>query len=297
MNQLALPPDISAVVRIALAEDIGTGDVSAALIDRSTTAHAILVAKEPAILCGAAWFDEVFRQLDVSIAVAWQHPDGMELSANSVVCELRGPAATILSGERTALNFLQTLSATATSAHQFASAVAHTQTRILDTRKTLPCLRSAQKYAVRCGGAHNHRSGLFDAVLLKENHISALGSISLAAQCARENSDGMLVEVEVETIKQFEEALSSSVDRLLLDNFSLAQLRQAVALRDAQTGRTIELEVSGNVALDNVRTIAEIGVDWISVGAITKNVRAIDYSLRFADQATASSKGLGISTP
>jgi nicotinate-nucleotide pyrophosphorylase (carboxylating) len=274
------PAEISAKVAGALAEDIGSGDVTALLIERDTAATAEVRAKEPATLCGRAWFDEVFHQVDAAITINWRYTDGDELPEGAVVCELKGPARGILSGERTALNFLQTLSGTATVAHRYASAVRGTSARVLDTRKTLPGLRQAQKYAVRCGGAHNHRHGLYDAVLIKENHIAAAGGISAAVQRALDLTSDVMIEVEVESLEELREALTTAAHRLMLDDFTLAELRQAVAIRDAHSTRK-ELEASGSVDLETLRAIAETGVDYISVGAITKHVRAIDYSMRF----------------
>ncbi len=273
-----LPADLADTVRRALAEDVGGGDLTAGLIARSARVRAQLITREPAILCGTAWFDEVFRQLDTSVRVDWSARDGDRLQANQILCALEGPARALLTGERTAMNFLQTLSGTATTARHYVDAVAGTRAVILDTRKTVPGLRTAQKYAVRCAGAHNHRMGLYDAILIKENHISAAGSVSAAVQAARAQAPkGTTVEVEVETLDQLREALAAGADRLLLDNFSLKRLREAVA---ENQGRA-RLEASGGITLDNVRAVAETGVDCISIGAITKHVRAIDLSLRF----------------
>ena len=251
------------------------------MIEAERPAKARVTARDSAVLCGAAWFDEVFRQVDPAIRVTWRHADGALVAPDAVVCELAGPAQAMLSGERTALNFLQTLSGTATAAQRFAAAVRGTRARILDTRKTLPGLRSAQKYAVRCGGAHNHRQGLFDAILIKENHIAAVGSIAEAVRRARADSPSLLLEVEVESLAALEEALKAGADRLLLDNFTLPQLRAAVARRDAHAGKRPELEASGGIDLGNVHAVAETGVDWISIGAMTKHVHATDYSMRF----------------
>ena len=279
------PPadDIAATVRRALAEDVGTGDVTAGLVDAGVTASGRVRCKEPAVLCGTAWFDEVYRQVDASVTVTWHYADGDEVPAGTAVCAVSGPARGILTGERTALNFLQTLSGTATAAHQYAAAVAGTATRVLDTRKTLPGLRRAQKYAVRCGGAHNHRQGLYDAVLIKENHIAAAGGIAAAVERAVAAAPGLMVEIEVETLDELREALATDVHRIMLDDFTLQQLREAVAIRDA--GGTAgasrkELEASGSVDLDTLRALAETGVDYVSIGAMTKNVQAIDFSLR-----------------
>jgi nicotinate-nucleotide pyrophosphorylase (carboxylating) len=245
-------------------------------------ATAVVTLKQNALICGIPWFEEAFRQLAASMQFEWTCKDGDRGHEGDPVCTLRGPARAILTGERTALNFLQTLSATATAAGQFVQAVAGTRARILDTRKTIPGLRAAQKYAVRCGGASNHRIGLFDAVLIKENHIAAMGSIDAAIDEAMKSTPSMLVEVEVETLEQVERALASHADRLLLDNFSLDMLRQAVLLRDQQAPDK-ELEASGGVSLASVRAIAETGVDYISIGAMTKTVDAVDFSLRIVD--------------
>jgi nicotinate-nucleotide pyrophosphorylase (carboxylating) len=276
-----LPNDIADVVTRALAEDLGNGDVTAALIDEKQRAEARVLVRESAILCGTAWFDEVYLQIDPRVAVRWLHSDGARVDRDTVVCTLAGPARALLTGERTALNFLQTLSGTASAARDFADAVRGTNARILDTRKTLPGLRTAQKYAVRCGGAFNHRQGLYDAILIKENHIAAVGSIESAVSRARAQAPSLLLEIEVENLEQLRAALATAADRILLDNFPLAQLREAVAIRNGHKGKRKELEVSGNIDLDNVRAVAETGVDWISTGAITKNVRATDYSMRF----------------
>jgi nicotinate-nucleotide pyrophosphorylase (carboxylating) len=238
-----------------------------------------VLSRDNAVICGEAWFDETFRQLDASIVIRWTCRDGARVAAGTTVCRLEGSARAILTAERTALNFLQTLSATATAAARFVEAVAGTGAVILDTRKTIPGFRAAQKYAVRCAGASNHRFGLYDAILIKENHIAALGSIEAAVAKARAAAGEKLVEVEVETMQQLESALRSSADRLLLDNFSPDGLRAAVALR-RKLGARQALEASGGITLGNVREIAETGVDYISVGSITKNVAAVDFSLR-----------------
>lgn len=233
------------------------------------------------MLCGTAWFDEVFRQMDAAVVVDWRHADGQRLDAGMVVCTLTGPARAILSGERTALNFLQTLSGTATAAAAFVDATDGTSARILDTRKTLPGLRSAQKYAVACGGACNHRMGLFDAILIKENHVAAAGGIGEAVRRARRQSGGVLVEVEVESLDELREALGTNADRVMLDNFSIEDLHAAVAMRDGHSGARKELEASGGITLERIAEIAATGVDWISVGAMTKDLTATDFSMRF----------------
>jgi nicotinate-nucleotide pyrophosphorylase (carboxylating) len=267
----------------ALREDVGSGDLTASLIPADRLARATVVCREDAVLCGRAWFDAVFRQLDPKVEVRWSADEGARVAANQTLCELAGPARAILTGERTALNFLQTLSATATVTRRYADAIAGTRTRILDTRKTLPGLRLAQKYAVRCGGGTNHRIGLFDGVLVKENHIAAAGSIAAAVSRAREVAGPVLVEVEVETLDELRQALATDVDRIMLDNFDLAQMREAVALVRS-SGSRVELEASGNVTLETIRPIAETGVDYISIGGLTKHVRAIDLSMRFRMQ-------------
>jgi nicotinate-nucleotide pyrophosphorylase (carboxylating) len=272
-----LPPDLSETVARALAEDVGTGDVTAGLLSAHASSRAQVVSREQAVLCGTAWFDEVFRQLSPAVRVDWQAADGEVIAAGQVLCRLAGPTRALLTGERTALNFLQTLSGTATSARRFADAVAHTRTRILDTRKTLPGLRAAQKYATRCGGCTNHRQGLYDLVLIKENHILAAGSIGAAVATARQLHPGLTVEVEVEDLRELEEALAAGAEIVLLDNFGLEGLRSAVA----RTAGRAKLEASGNVDLTTVAAVAETGVDYVSVGAITKHVRAVDLSLRF----------------
>ena len=272
------PGAIAAQVRLALAEDLGSGDLTAGLVPQPSEAHAEVIVREDAVLCGVDWFDEVFRQLDGDIRVSWSADDGARLTAGQRVCELRGPARPILSGERTALNFLQTLSGTASCAARYVAAIAGTSATILDTRKTLPGLRLAQKYAVRCGGASNHRVGLYDAILIKENHIRAAGSIGAALQAAFALRSAVLIEVEVETLEQLDQALGAGAQRVLLDNFDPAGLREAVKC----TAGRAKLEASGGVNLDTVRDIALTGVDFISVGQLTKDVRATDFSMRFA---------------
>ena len=276
-----LPPDIGDVVAQALKEDRGSGDLTAELIDAHTMANAQVIAGATATLSGCAWFDEVYRQLDDRVAVTWIFSDGMELTPARPICDITGPARPILTGERTALNFLQTLSGTATATRQYVLAIAATQARLLDTRKTIPGLRRAQKYAVLCGGGENHRMGLHDGVLIKENHITAAGGIRAAAGSARLREPTALIEIEVEALDQVQEALTADVDRILLDTFSLEAMRAAVATRDAHDGPRKGLEASGGIGLENVRAIAETGVDFISVGATTKNVTAVDFSMRF----------------
>jgi nicotinate-nucleotide pyrophosphorylase (carboxylating) len=274
----ALPDDVANAVRLALDEDVGDGDVTAALVAPDATISASVLCREPAVLCGVAWFDEVFRQLHPDIIVQWRFGDGDTVPANDIVCTVTGPAAPVLTGERTALNFLQLLSGTATAARSYASAVAGSNTRILDTRKTLPGLRRAQKYAVRCGGCDNHRIGLFDAVFIKDNHIANAGSIAKVVAAARRDNPGLTIEVEVTNLPELDEALSAGADVVMLDNFDRAAIGDAVA----RAGGRAKLEVSGNIELKNLADLASTGVDYISVGALTKNVRAIDFSMRFA---------------
>ncbi|MGI9289678.1 MAG: carboxylating nicotinate-nucleotide diphosphorylase [Gammaproteobacteria bacterium] len=267
-------------VRTALIEDIGSGDLTASLVPATQRATATLISRERAVICGTPWFDAVFAELDTDVSIDWKVSEGDGISPNTVVCELAGPARTLLSGERTAMNFLQTLSGTATIAQQYAEAVSGTQCVILDTRKTLPGLRQAQKYAVRTGGAENHRTGLYDGILIKENHIVACGGIQNAVSAALESSNGVLVEVEVENLDEARSAIAAGAQRLLLDNFSLEDMRAAVGLRDELNGK-VGLEASGNINLKNVHDVALTGVDFISVGLLTKDVRAIDLSMRF----------------
>jgi len=269
-----LPDDIAVRVRAALEEDVGSGDLTVQLLPEDEISTATVTAKEDAVLCGSAWFDEVFRQLDPETRIDWQCQDGDTVTADQVVCRLSGRTRRLLTGERTALNFLQTLSGTATITRDFVKLVQHTNARILDTRKTLPGLRSAQKYAVRCGGGGNHRMGLFDAILVKENHILAAGGIREAVTKAKKQK--VPVEVEVESLEELNDALDAGTDSVLLDNFSLDELRCAVEIN---RGR-VKLEASGNVSPETLPAIAETGVDFISIGALTKNVRAIDYSMK-----------------
>jgi nicotinate-nucleotide pyrophosphorylase (carboxylating) len=273
--------DIAARVATALEEDIGSGDITASIIPEYVTAKAELISRESAVVCGCAWFNAVFRQLEPSISIQWYAEDGDPVSPNHTLCKLTGPARAILSGERTALNFLQSLSSTATQTRRYVNAIRGTQARILDTRKTIPCLRSAQKYAVACGGGKNHRMGLYDMILIKENHIVSAGSITAAVQTARRQQPNVKIEVETETFDEIQQALNAGADMIMLDNFDLPKLREAVAL---VAHRTI-LEASGGISLDNVRAIAETGVDYISIGALTKNTQAVDLSMRFVLEA------------
>jgi nicotinate-nucleotide pyrophosphorylase (carboxylating) len=261
----------------ALDEDVGSGDISAELIDAEVWLETELLVREDAVLCGCQWFDEVFRQCDKKITTRWHASDGERITANSVVCEVSGPARGLLTAERSALNFLQTLSGTATLTRTYSDQIRHTRCKILDTRKTIPQLRVAQKYAVLCGGGSNHRIGLFDAFLIKENHLAASGGIANTVARAREMHPDKFLEVEVENLEQLQQAIDAGVERALLDNFSLADMNRAVELNH----RRIELEASGNIQADKLLHIAASGVDFISIGALTKNLRAIDFSLRY----------------
>jgi len=269
--------EIKKQVQQALNEDIATGDVTAELIAANKEAQAQLICREEAILCGRDWFNHAFYLLDNTIEIHWFFKEGQRLKENDVVCEVKGNARHILSSERTALNFLQTLSATASTTNRYVKAVAGSNCKILDTRKTIPNLRLAQKYAVSCGGGVNHRVGLYDMVLIKENHIQATGSITAAVTTARKNQPALKIEVEVENLDELQQALDNNVDRILLDNMDLKTLEKAVAITNKQT----DLEASGNISLGTIRAVAETGVDYISTGAITKNIAAVDFSLRF----------------
>lgn len=263
-------------VRRALEEDIGSGDVTADLLPDAAHARGRVITREAAVLCGRAWFDECFRQIDSATRVAWLVADGDRLAAGAALCHIEGLAQSLVSAERTALNFLQTLSGTATVTAAYVDAARGTRTTILDTRKTLPGLRLAQKYAVRVGGGSNHRMGLYDAVLIKENHVAAAGSITAAIARARALHPGLLVETEVEDFTELREAVAAGADRIMLDEFELHELARAVAEVEGR----VPLEVSGSVALDRIRAIADTGVDFVSIGALTKHVHAIDLSMR-----------------
>jgi nicotinate-nucleotide pyrophosphorylase (carboxylating) len=278
-NPAIVGPDPAVVqrnVRAALAEDVGSGDITAALIAPESCATGRVITREDGVLCGQAWVDAVFAELDSAVNITWQHQDGHTVSAGDVLFTLEGPARSLLTGERSALNFLQLLSGTATLCRRYAERVSGTAVRLLDTRKTIPGLRDAQKYAVRCGGCHNHRIGLYDAFLIKENHIAACGSIAAAVAAARKSAPGKLVEVEVESLDELEQALAAACDRVMLDNFSLEQIGSAVAVAKGR----VELEVSGNVNENTLLPIAQTGVDYISIGALTKDCRALDLSMR-----------------
>lgn len=273
------PPDarlIDADVERAFAEDLGGGDATADLLTVDAIATAALTCREDAVIAGIPWFDACFRKLDPNVAIDWSIRDGDRVAAGGVICRLRGRARALVSAERSALNFLQLLSATATATAAYVAAVAGTGVRVLDTRKTVPGLRLAQKYAVRCGGGHNHRIGLFDAILVKENHIAAAGGIEPAVAAARRLHPGLLLEIEVETLDELRRAIDAGVDRVMLDNFTPAMMAEAVA---CAAGR-VPLEISGNVDLTTIGAYARTGVDFISVGALTKHVRAVDLSLR-----------------
>ncbi|HEX3836103.1 MAG TPA: carboxylating nicotinate-nucleotide diphosphorylase [Steroidobacteraceae bacterium] len=285
-----LPADLDEQVADALREDVAGGDVTASLVPARQRVRGRLITREPMTLCGSAWVEAAFRHLDPHIVLKWQVEEGGQAATDETLLLLEGLARPILTGERTALNFLQLLSGTASEARRYVDAVAGTGCTILDTRKTLPGLRTAQKYAVRCGGAHNHRMGLFDMVLIKENHIAAAGSITRAIETARRVAPRLQVEAEVENLQQLEEALRARPDIVMLDNFTLADLRTAVE-RNREVGSAVKLEASGNASLETVRAIAETGVDFISVGAITKHVRAIDLSMRLEFTPSAAAEG------
>jgi nicotinate-nucleotide pyrophosphorylase (carboxylating) len=273
--------EIQANVAAALAEDIGSGDLTAQLMPAGHPARGTVVSREEAVLCGTAWFDACFRQLDPKARIRWHARDGARIHAGQTLCDVEAETRALLTAERAALNFLQLLSGTATLARRYVDAVAGTGAKIVDTRKTLPGLRLAQKYAVRCGGGTNHRLGLYDGILIKENHIMAAGGIRPVLEKARSLAPkGVFIQIEVETLGQLAEALESGAKMILLDNMDLAQMRQAVEI----TGGRAELEASGGVSLDRVRAIAETGVDRISIGGLTKDVRAVDLSLRHVEK-------------
>ncbi len=274
---MKLPENITAQVKRALTEDIGTGDVTADLIPQENTSTAKVVCRDDAILVGVAWFNEVFHQIDETVDINWNFKDGDHVKANEILCTLSGNSRSILSGERAALNFTQTLSATATQTNRYVKLIAHTKTKVLDTRKTIPNMRDAQKYAVLCGGGKNHRIGLYDMILIKENHIMAAGSITAAVAQAKQLHPKIRVEVETENLEEFREASKAGADVIMLDDFDLKTMRIAV---DENAGK-IDLEASGGVNLDTILAIAETGVDFISVGQITKDINAVDLSMRF----------------
>ena len=273
-----LSSEITANVQTALREDLGSGDLTAQLIDVEHHASARIITREAATICGTAWVDEVFRQLDPRVTVNWRVHDGQRVTADQTLFTLQGPARALLSGERSALNFLQTLSAVASRSQQYADLVAGTQVQLLDTRKTLPGLRLAQKYAVTCGGCHNHRIGLYDAFLIKENHIAACGGIAQAIHRAQQIAPGKPVEVEVENLAELQQALDAGADIIMLDELSLADMRTAVTL---SAGRA-KLEASGGINASTLRSVAETGVDYISLGTLTKDIKAVDLSMRLS---------------
>ncbi|MBN3810719.1 carboxylating nicotinate-nucleotide diphosphorylase [Paraburkholderia sp. Ac-20347] len=260
----------------ALNEDVGTGDQTGRLVPADEVRDARIIVREDAVLCGVLWFDAVVKQVDARIDVRWHYREGERMTADSVVCSLRGPARALLTAERNAMNFLQLLSGVASATRRYVDAIAHTQTRILDTRKTLPGLRLAQKYAVRVGGGANQRLALYDGILIKENHIAAAGGVGAAMDAALALNAGVPIQIEVETLDQLDTALAHGATSVLLDNFSFEMMRESVK---RTAGRAL-LEVSGGVNFDSVRTIAETGVDRVSIGALTKDVRATDYSMR-----------------
>jgi nicotinate-nucleotide pyrophosphorylase (carboxylating) len=265
----------------ALAEDIGAGDLTAALVSESAVAAATIVSRESMVQAGSPWVDAVYRRLDSRIEIEWLHRDGDAVPAGTNITRLRGPARALLSGERTALNFLQMLSATATVTAAYVAAVGGTKAKILDTRKTIPGLRLAQKYAVRCGGGVNHRIGLFDAILIKENHILGAGGIERAIAAARRLHPGLPVQIEVESLGEMRQALAGGAERLLLDDFTVEQLREAVAVNTREGSPPALLEASGGMTMEQLKAVAATGVDFISVGALTKNIAAVDLSMRF----------------
>jgi len=278
---LTPPADLSATVATALAEDVGSGDLTAGLIPADRRGRARIITRETAVFAGRPYVDEVFRQVDPRVQVEWNTADGEAVTPDQVLYRLSGPARSLLTGERTALNFVQALSGTATATKRYADVVAGLSCRILDTRKTIPGLRNAQKYAVRCGGGTNHRIGLYDGILIKENHIIAAGSIAAAVAAARTSGTRVPVEVEVESLDELREALDAGADMALLDEFTLDDMRSAVAMNRTHPKGPMKLEASGSITLESVRAIAETGVDFISVGSLTKHVRAVDLSMRF----------------
>lgn len=275
-----LPDNITQQVQQALQEDIGSGDLTAALLTEQVTCTAKIISRQHAVLCGTPWVNEVYHQLDQQCKIHWRKKETDLIYDGDIICHIEGPAHILLTGERTALNFLQTLSGIATKAKRYANAIEGTSTKVLDTRKTIPGWRQAQKYAVRCGGCYNHRMGLFDAILIKENHIHALGSVRAAIEKALALAkDETLIEIEVESLAELQEALDAGAKRILLDNFNYSDVVQAVALNNGKA----ELEVSGNITLDNIGAMAETGVDYISTGDLTKNISAVELSMLFFD--------------
>ncbi len=278
-NLPTLQNDITKTVNLALLEDVGTGDITAQLIAPDEHAEARIITREDCIFCGKAWVEEVFKQLDPHVEIQWHIEDGHAAAANSLLFTLKGNARSLLTGERAALNFVQTLSGTATISNHYAQKVAHTPVKLLDTRKTIPGLRTAQKYAVACGGCHNHRIGLYDAFLIKENHIAASGGIANAVNLAHQIAPGKPVEVEVENFEELEQALSAKADIIMLDNFSIEDMKKAVVI----TAKRAKLEASGNINETTLVPTAETGVDFISIGGLTKHCRAVDLSMRISN--------------
>ena len=276
-----LTATINANVSAALQEDVGSGDKTAELVPEAVTATAIIICREAMTLAAQPWVDEVYRQLDPDVEIQWLANDGDQLPTDAEVCVLTGAARSLLTGERTALNFMQMLSATATITSRYVSAVSDFKAKILDTRKTIPGLRIAQKYAVRCGGGNNHRIGLFDAILIKENHIASAGGIEAAIRTAKESHSDLPIEIEVESVSELRDALRAGADRLMLDNFDIEDLQRAVEVNHNEGNPPADLEASGGMTIEDVVNVAETGVDYISVGALTKNVNAIDLSMRF----------------
>ncbi|HSY96278.1 MAG TPA: carboxylating nicotinate-nucleotide diphosphorylase [Steroidobacteraceae bacterium] len=287
------PADLPQQVARALAEDVGAGDLTAALIAADRTGRAAVITRDPAIVCGIPYVEASFAQVDPRVTLEWQIVEGDFVAAGQLLLEVAGPARALLTGERTALNFLQLLSGTATAAHAYAAVLEGTPSRLLDTRKTIPGLRSAQKYAVRVGGGHNHRMGLFDGILIKENHIVAAGSIARAVSAAKRGPAQVPVEVEVENLSELRQAIDAGADIAMLDEFSLQAMREAVAI-NAASPRPLKLEASGGITLATIRDIAETGVDFISVGSITKHVRAVDLSMRFEFETPSSIRDQGV---
>ncbi|HEY4444694.1 MAG TPA: carboxylating nicotinate-nucleotide diphosphorylase [Steroidobacteraceae bacterium] len=280
---MPVPADLPQQVARALAEDVGSGDLTAALIPADRVGRAAVITREPAVVCGIPYVEASFAAVDPRVRFDWRVAEGDSAAADQLLLALEGPARALLTAERTALNFLQLLSATATAAHSYAVLLEGTKCRLLDTRKTIPGLRSAQKYAVRVGGGHNHRMGLFDGILIKENHIMAAGSIAAAVAAAKLGSARVPVEVEVENSSELQQAIAAGADIAMLDNFSLDAMREAVAV-NARAAKPLKLEASGGITAAAIREIAETGVDFISVGSITKHVRAVDLSMRFEFQ-------------
>ena len=276
---ISVPADLKSSVALALQEDVQDGDVSAQLIPAQQQSKARIICREAATICGTPYADEVFKQVDPSISVVWHVQDGEQVNADSLLCELEGNSRALLTAERCALNFIQSLSGTASTVARYVAAVSDTQVKLLDTRKTIPGLRLAQKYAVACGGGHNHRIGLFDAFLIKENHIAAAGSVTAAIQAARKLAPDLLCEVEVESFDELAEANAAKPDRIMLDNFSCADMQKAVL----EKPQGMQYEASGGISLSNLKAVAETGVDYISLGCLTKDLQSVDLSMRFVD--------------